>query len=142
MAKPSPAQLRRSGVQAFMGSGVRGSGGGSGYQGITKRVRRYKGVRGSWVQGSGGHRGYKGIRGSGGGSGCQKIRGQGVYKGFIGSGVHGFRGQEVMGSGGQGVKGSCIMHQATRPPGHQKDIHLAEAIINSYSSVFSGLRNR
>ena len=110
MAKPSPAQLRRSGVQAFMGSGVRGSGGGSGYQGITKRVRRYKGVRGSWVQGSGGHRGYKGIRGSGGGSGCQKIRGQGVYKGFIGSGVHGFRGQEVMGSGGQGVNGSCIIH--------------------------------
>ena len=113
-AWPSPAQPS-SGGQGFRRSWVQGSGDQGVGQGIkgSQRVRLYKGVRGSWVQGSGGHRGYKGIRGSGGGSGCQKIRGQGVYKGFIGSGVHGFRGQEVMGSGGQGVEGSCIIHTHT-----------------------------
>ena len=44
MAKPSPAQLKRSGVQAFMGAGVRregirGSGGGHGINGYLQCAR-------------------------------------------------------------------------------------------------------
>ena len=71
MAKPSPAQLRRSGVRGSGGQGV-----GQGIKG-SQRVRLYKGVRGSWVQG---------VRGSGGQEAGQGVRGSGG-QGFMGSGV-------------------------------------------------------